>query len=1018
MEGRLAGIAAAPYDAAAPLRQREALAAARRQVSARLATAPSADALTDAARIEIAEHRWQEAARLLTAAVAMAPAGPAGAAALNDLAVVQLEEARVEQRPRLLIAALAAIERAASLPAGRDVAFNRALILERCGLVEHARAAWQRYLDAEPDAAWAAEARSHLRALAGGPPRAWADRRAEIEAALDSGDGRRAAALVRSCPQSARIALETSVLGEWAGAALRGDEARAARTLRLAGAVAAALRPLSQDRLAGEAVAAIERAHGGARRALALGHQELARGYALYGREQYRSARRLFARAAADLRAAASPFAIWADFYLAACDYRAERIAAAVAGYQEVARRGAARSYLNAAGRAAWTLGLIALEQASPHQALGHLQQALQSFARTHELGNEAAVASLIANCLAYVGATDEAWRYRFRAIDAMRRADDAARLPSIYGAVARALLAQGDAAAALLYQDEALGKVAPTGDPLGLAEAFWWRAMILQAAGDEARALEDVAQARRWAARIEHAPTRRRTLAGIAVTEGAVLGLTQPRRAVATLSGALARYRRLRYSYLLIDIYWERARALLALGDFAAAEADLAAGIEELERQRARIHDAERQASYFERAQQLVEAMVRFQLVRRHDPDRAFDFVERSRARTLLDLSSQGAAGRATLAGAGGDVATAARLRRELAPGTVLVQYSLLADRLAIWTFRRGGGTFQEVRVERRPLEALATRFARAARGAAAPEEMAASSERLFQLLLAPVLDRLPEGEVVAIVPDGSLAEVPFAALRDPRDGRFLIERNPLAALPSASMLLRVEALAGRRARRRGRIAVLAVGNPAFDPRVHPTLPSLPRAADEARGLVAPGTGSRALIGKEATAARFVALLDRYDLVHFGGHAVTDGGPPSAARLVLAPGDGRASGDLTAGEIQRLRLTRPRLVVLATCGGAAGPVHSLEGVSHLARAFLAAGAPAVLAGLWEIDDRGARAFFARFYQALAAGTDATRALQAAQVEMLRNPEPELRTPRAWAGFQLLGATSPRRANP
>ncbi len=1016
VEGRPMGLAAAPFQPAAAPRDHRALAAAARAVARRLATARGAEALADAALLKLAAHGWNQAAGLLAEAAA---AAPRDAGVANDLAVVYLAQAAAERRPQRLVLALSAIEQAARLaPALPEPAFNRALILERLGLRDHARSAWHHYLTADTGSAWAAEARSHLTALDAAVADTWSNRRSELERALQTGPGRHASTILERHTQAARLWLETSVLVDWGRAVRRGDETAAAREQRTALAAVAGLRQFSDDRLASEAATAIERASGGRRQLLAQAYVDFGSAYALYQRRAFGEARALFARARDAFQQAESPFQAWGDFYVAACEYRGERITAAAAAGEELSRHATARSYWNVAGRAEWMLGLIALEEASPDQALPHLRQALFLFERTHEQGNQGAIASLIANCLDYLGDPGEAWRYRYRAIQAALAGDDAERLPAVYGAAARALLKQRELGAALAFQDEVLGLVVASKDPQTLAEAFWWRAMILHEAGQAAPAAADIARARSWAESIPYAPPRERALAGIAVTEGAVQRSSHPRQSVDALSRALARYRQLHYSYLLVDIYWERALSRLALGDFDAAEADLTAGIAEFERQRARVRDLERQASYFDRAQRVVEAMIAFELDRRRDPVRAFDFAERSKARTLLDLASRAAiAGAAAPPTALGTPHTAAEVRRQLPAGTFLLQYGVLADRLAIWCHWSGGGSFHEVPVDHDAPAARVERFTAGARDAASPADLAAPAERLFRLLVAPALAQLPEQATLVIVPDKFLAGVPFQALRDPATGRFLIERNPLTTAPSASLYVGALGRAERR-RQPGPLSVLAVGNPAFDRARHAQLASLPYAAAEARQVAARNRQSLALLGEDATVARFHALANRYDLVHYSGHAIREGGSPLAASLALAPGRDGAPGDLSAAAIRGLRLTRPRLIVLAACGSGSGPRRELEGVSHLAGAFLAAGAPAVLANFWNVGDRGSQAFFALFYDELQAGRDPLGALQAAQMKMIRNPEPELRSPGAWAGFQLIGAVGSAGAIP
>ena len=82
------------------------------------------------------------------------------------------------------------------------------------------------------------------------------------------------------------------------------------------------------------------------------------------------------------------------------------------------------------------------------------------------------------------------------------------------------------------------------------------------------------------------------------------------------------------------------------------------------------------------------------------------------------------------------------------------------------------------------------------------------------------------------------------------------------------------------------------------------------------------------------------------------------------------------------------------------------------EGVTSLARAFLAAGVPTVAASLWSVDDRPTAVLFDAFHRYLWNGEDPVDALRSAQLGMLRGGNPADRSPRAWAAFEVIGASA------
>ena len=88
----------------------------------------------------------------------------------------------------------------------------------------------------------------------------------------------------------------------------------------------------------------------------------------------------------------------------------------------------------------------------------------------------------------------------------------------------------------------------------------------------------------------------------------------------------------------------------------------------------------------------------------------------------------------------------------------------------------------------------------------------------------------------------------------------------------------------------------------------------------------------------------------------------------------------------LTMKEVQESG-SRAQLVVLSCCHSGRGEIKS-EGIVGMSRAFLAAGARAVVASLWAIDDQATRFFMVKFYSHLKKGESASRSLQQAMKEM------------------------------
>jgi len=142
------------------------------------------------------------------------------------------------------------------------------------------------------------------------------------------------------------------------------------------------------------------------------------------------------------------------------------------------------------------------------------------------------------------------------------------------------------------------------------------------------------------------------------------------------------------------------------------------------------------------------------------------------------------------------------------------------------------------------------------------------------------------------------------------------------------------------------------------------------------------------------------------------GKLSATRANPLLYSGLVLAGavsgGDGEDDGFLTADEVAAIDLRGTELVVLSACETGLGDLRSGEGVFGLRRAFLAAGARALVMSLWKVDDEATRLLMTSFYTALGAGrspADAMALARRATYDALKKPGAPPPDPALWAAF-------------
>jgi CHAT domain-containing protein/tetratricopeptide (TPR) repeat protein len=243
-----------------------------------------------------------------------------------------------------------------------------------------------------------------------------------------------------------------------------------------------------------------------------------------------------------------------------------------------------------------------------------------------------------------------------------------------------------------------------------------------------------------------------------------------------------------------------------------------------------------------------------------------------------------------------------------------------------------------------------------------------------LYDRLIAPFADGLGDKQRLYIVPHGPLHYIPFQALVAP-DGQTLLRENGpvLIFAPSASLLFRRRQTDPAQALD----PCLALGyNGAGAHRLH-------FAEDEARSIVHV-MGGQTLAGSAAKKTTLFEQAARYRYLHLSCHGDFDPDSPLESALHLAPGEALTALDV----FNHLRL-RCDLVTLSACESGLSRVRHGDELIGLVRAFMYAGAPALVCTLWQVDERSTRILMARFYQEIRAGVGFAAALKLAQLYLM-----------------------------
>ncbi len=677
-------------------------------------------------------------------------------------------------------------------------------------------------------------------------------------------------------------------------------------------------------------------------------------------------------------------------------------------------------------------IGQLYFDMGEIETALRHYLRALE-LNRTHPFERrEAATLLEVGRCYLELGRHEEALRHFEKALTIYRELENPRLEADVLTAMGRLRAALGDEGAALRNFEQAIELKTSVGDVRGRAFIFDEIGNLHRKLGNHQEALRGFREAAERSREADdplfeslalyHASMAHRDAGRLEDARAAVedsIRLAETLRAKVASHGLRTSYLASvheRYSFyveLLIQLHRVRPDAGLDALAFQAAERVRARTLRESLQEAAAGIRMGIEPELLERDRELRRRLNELAVER----ELGSDDSDAERLRTEIDaLSADYDRLQSTIRSRSPRYAaltepasaTLAEVQTLLDDGTRLLAYHLGKEQSFLWSITQDSYSVH-VLPRGEDIEALARETYLSLKSSRKTDRSASS--RLSRVLLGPLTD-LADKRLVVIA-DGALSYVPFAALADPSaQDRHLIDAVEVIRLPSASL---ASALRAQRSGREFTRWAAIAADPAYGSgsglSMHSVrgLPESRREASQIAALAPPG-GVEVVAGFDAR-REWVESTDfrAFRVLHFATHGIVDDERPELSGIVLSLVDEKGApqdGFLRLHDIYNLNLPVD-LVVLSACETGLGREVKGEGLIGLVRGFMYAGAPAVIASSWRVDDSATAELMTELYRGLFQGKSPPAALREAQVAVSKIPR--FRAPYYWAAFELQG---------
>jgi CHAT domain-containing protein len=943
---------------------------------------------------------------------------------LNVLAATYLARAYDEDNSQDLVQALSTISDCVAIDKTSSVLkFNQALIMEKLSLKNTARKVWEEYLKLESDKRWDDEASEHLKIL-NAPTLAmvWEQERIKLEKviATEGDNSPTAQQLIEQYPNPARLyALET-LFAEWGENYLQNSSV-ASEKLRVARVIGNALAKLQNDNMIHDAVVVIDKLMAN------VDSQEL---------EQLAKAHKICkeniifldqskpAKAYEKLKEALPIFTKLGDkasethtlLHLGRCERGLLMYDTSLKTSSLVINAAEKYSYPYLLGRGWAQFANSYLYQFDLAKSLDACRKAEFYLKSISDWDDLAIIYIIFQFNNAQMRNWNEVFKYNHLALSCFQKTVKELAFPYLFGIFGEPIIQGKKSSASILFYDELINSLITKGINTEIAVVFQRRSFINYKVGNKQAALEDLNQAKKYSQLVDDGKFRSVMEQQINLELAEINIETDPLKAIESLNEVASFFDKTKDRYHKTQTYLTRVQAYLKLERYPDAEQDLKETIVEFEKQRSNVLGETNRIGFFENMITAYDEMIKLQLNYHKDVKNAFNYVEKSRARVLLDIiesigqKSTERSSEKILPQSNNYPLTISEIQKNLDTSAAIIEYKILPEKLLIWVVKKEKVQFTEVIITQEKMDQLIKDFVDGIQKNSPKEKLVDLSQPLYQMLINPIKPFLIDSQTLVMIPDKSLSFLPFSALINPNTNKFLIEEQPLSTAPSATVFIRCFQ---KELQFKAKDTILAIGNPKFTRKTFPYLDFLAYAEIEAKGIANLYPNSELLVNEQATKHAFMEKLTNHSIIHFAGHALVNTSSNLSSQLVFAAERGETGLDteaLYAYELYRYRFDKTKMVILSACQTANGQNVQGEGVINIARPFLAGGVPCVIANLWNAEDEVSKELLINFHKNFFNGQNSLEALQKAQIALINSPNPKYRLPQMWAPVVAIGS--------